>query len=390
MLKRCSTFVNLLAIILVKELCFGTIAIAEDLVAQAGIYDLNGLKRSDSSGSAVDKVQWKESYTLYTNDTGDSDTPEATATKTKKPYEGSTDPYGTQEKRGTGGSDAVPAKKNGGGDLFGASQIKRPGEITATNRPANIQGLTGLLITNSAFSRPADTGSMGVSVIIEGSDRPKFDTIQFPVTVTYGVTNEVELGIKAKIVSIDDKSGNVAKKNSGIGDAEFLLKGRIIEQQENFPAVAVAMGGILPTGKESEGINEVTHWGAKIIVLASSEAPILEDQFLGLYLEAQLVFIDTFTKGSNKTATAEQYGMINGGVLMPFSFDNRFQAIIEYNRLFDKNKNTLMERDFNAITPALRFATANLNVTIGAQVMKKRIDTYENTTRFIGTVNYSF
>ena len=388
MLQQFSKFLNLLAIILVNELCFGTAVHANDLLVQTDIYDAGSPKGSGSYGSAEDKGQQKESSPLYGNNSKNGDTSGTTVTKT--PSGGGTDAYGVQEKRNRDSSDAVPAKKSEGGDLFGASLLRKFNEDLAFNRPTNIQGLTGLLITNSAFSRPADTIAIAASLEMESSDRPKFDVFQIPMTITYGITDEIELGIKAKMVSIDDKSGNVAEKHSGIGDTEILLKSRVVEQQENFPAVAIGFGGILPTGKESESVNEVTHWGVKIIMLASSETPILNGRLLGLYIEGQLIFIDAFTKGSGNTPTAEQYGVFNLGVHTPLAFDNRLQAIIEYNRLTDKNRNTLKEQDYNAFTPALRFVTANLSVTFGAQLMIKSTTGYEDTVRYISTVSYTF
>lgn len=351
----------------------------------------NGKKSVDSPGTEEQQIKQEGRADTY-GGKGVKNGDKHGSEMIKKPSEGGTDAYGIREMRGADSRDAAPIKKNVDGDLFGATQLKKSSAdgITMINHPPNIQGLTGLLVTNSAFSRPADTVSMGASVMMEASKRPEFDITQIPVTITYGLTNEAELGIKVKMVSIDDKSGNVAEKHSGIGDTEILIKGRIIEQQENLPAVAVAVGGILPTGKKSEGINEVTHWGAKIIMLASSEAPILKDQFLGIYLEAQLVFIDAFTKGSGNTPTAEQYGVFNLGVLTPLAFDNRLQAIIEYNRLIDKNRNTLNEQDYNVLTPALRFVTANLSVTFGAQLMNKSTAGHEDTVRYISTVSYTF
>lgn len=63
------------------------------------------------------------------------------------------------------------------------------------------------------------------------------------------------------------------------------MKWRFIDQTETFPALAFAIGGILPTGSEDKNLGEVDHWGARFSALASSEARLLDDSFLGLNKE---------------------------------------------------------------------------------------------------------
>lgn len=303
-----------------------------------------------------------------------------------------TEVYGTSETRGMDSGYFASQKNNAGDSLFGVSQITKTttGDVTVINHPQNIHGLTGLLITNSAFSMPSHTVSIGASFLLESSNRPKFDALQVPLTITYGITDEMELGIKTKSINIDDKSGKVPKKSSGFGDTELLLKGRIIDQRENFPAFAIGVGGILPTGKESEQLNEVTHWGAKFIMVTTSEAPVFDEHLLGLYIEGQMVFIDEFTKYGSHAPTAERYGVINAGVLMPIAFDNRLHAILEYNAILRKNRPTLNERDFGAVTPSVRYVSRNFSATFGIQFLEKKKAKYEDTVRYIGTVSYMF
>lgn len=315
-------------------------------------------------------------------------------TAPKKSQEGVSGIYGTGGSRSTEDKEAAPEKRTDGGELYGSSSQRKVAgeEVSIINRPPSIQGLTGLLITSSAFSEPVNRVSVGVSLTAESSKHPDYDVLQLPMTLTYGVTDAVELGLKAKYVQIDDRRGMLPLHNRGSGDTEVLAKWRFIGQQENFPAVAVGISGILPTGDKDKNLNEVVHWGAKLLVLASSEAPIFGEYLLGLYLEGQAVFIDEFIKSGTKTPGAERYGVINAGILFPFALENRLQAIVEYNQLLYKDSfmPTLLEGNYSALTPEIRFVTKDLSVTVGAQMIHKERAGYGNTVRYVGTVSYSF
>jgi hypothetical protein len=127
------------------------------------------------------------------------------------------------------------------------------------------------------------------------------------------------------------------------------------------------------------------------MALATSETKIFTNSFLGLYLEAQAVFIDGFS-GARATETQDKYGVINAGVLLPVSTNNRFQAMIELSDTIGKRlgKTALAEGNQLAITPALRYVTDTLSFTAGAQLLSKDAKKYEDTTRWIGTFSYQF
>jgi hypothetical protein len=267
-------------------------------------------------------------------------------------------------------------------------------EMVVINRPPNVQGLTGLLVTNSAFTQPSGTFALGISIMTEDSKTPDYRVMQMPLTLTFGISRVIEIGLKGKALATENVLGSGRER--GVGDSEILVKWRFIDQTETFPAVALGIGGMLPTGNEDKGLDEVVHWGAKVLALASSESRILDDSFLGLYLEAQAVFIDELVKGSS-TPGAERYGTINVGMLFPLSSEGSLQAVVEYNQLLYKSNwhpilkgPTLNERNFNAFTPALRFVTERLNISIGAQLINKEQAGYDNTVRYIGTVSYTF
>lgn len=260
--------------------------------------------------------------------------------------------------------------------------------MVVINRPPNIQGQTGLLVTNSAFTQKPGNLAAGISLMAEYSGNPDYSILQLPVTLTYGLTDDIELGIKAKALQTENVNSTTTER--GLGDSEIAVKWRFIDQSETFPAVAVGIVGMLPTGDEDKGLNEVVNWGVKVSALASSEAPLLEDYYLGLYVEAQAVFIDELVKGS-KTPGAERYGYINLGMLFPVALDGHLQAIIEYNQLLYKNNwRVLYERNFNALTPALRYVTDRFSMSVGAQAINKDAKGWDNTIRFIGTLSYTF
>jgi hypothetical protein len=269
-------------------------------------------------------------------------------------------------------------------DLY-SREIRAKEAILVINRPPNIQGLTGLMVTNSAFTRPAGTLAVGGSAMIEDSGKPDYSVIQVPITLTFGITETIEAGFKAKYVNYGKNT------EAGLGDTELAVKWRGQTHSSTFPELAVGMAGILPTASESKGLNDVKNWGVKVIALATSETSIASGSVLGIYLETQAVFIDGFSYGK-KTNTQDRYGVINVGVLLPVSTNNRFQTMIELSDTLGKKRSrtALGEGDQMSITPALRYVTDTLSVTAGAQFLSKEAKGYEDTIRWVGTISYQF
>lgn len=261
--------------------------------------------------------------------------------------------------------------------------------VLVINRPPNIQGLTGLMVMNSAFTRPAGTFAVAGSVMFEDSNKPDYRLIQTPVALTFGITDTIEAGIKTKFIDYD--RATPATSASGLGDTELAVKWRWQTHSATTPELAIGLAGILPTGSDSKGLNDVKNWGVKFMALATSETKIFTNSFLGLYLEAQAVFIDGFS-ADHTTSTQDRYGVINAGVLLPVSANNRFQAIIELSDTIGKARyrTALAEGNQSSITPALRYVTDTLSVTAGAQFLSKDAKKYEDTTRWIGTFSYQF
>ena len=261
-------------------------------------------------------------------------------------------------------------------------------QIVVVNRPPNIHGLTGLMVTNSAYTQGAGHFALGASVLGEDSDTPDASLLQGIGTLTIGLSDTVELGGKAKFLVAN--AGSSATQEEGLGDTEVALKWRFRGQSkgETIPAMAIGIGGIIPTGDSAKGFEEVRENGLKIMLIATSETPILEDSFIGVYFEAQAVFIDQITR--DDPVTQENYGIINAGLLLPLSENNHSQWILEYNAVVDKDIPTLGEGDYTAFATAFRYVTANLNITVGGQYLMKDLPGFENTVRFIGTASVNF
>jgi hypothetical protein len=243
------------------------------------------------------------------------------------------------------------------------------------------------MVMNSAFTQPAGTLAVGGAVMFEDSNKPDYRIIQAPVTLTFGITDMIEAGIKIKYVDYDIMTPKASE--GGFGDSEVAVKWRWKTHSATSPELAIGLAGIIPTGSEPKGLNDVTNWGAKFMVMASSETKIFTNSFLGLYLEAQAVYID---EGNTKTSTQDRYGVINAGVLLPVSTNNRLQIMLELNDTLYKNntKTALAEGDQLGITPALRYVTDSMCFTAGAQLLHKDTKGYEDTIRWIGTVSYRF
>jgi len=269
------------------------------------------------------------------------------------------------------------------GDLYSREQREEE-VVVVINRPPNIQGLTGLMVMNSAFTRPAGTFAVGATAMIENSDKPDYSVVTVPITLTYGISDTIEAGLKMKY--IDYSKGS----ETGPGDTELAVKWRWNTHGKTTPELAIGLAGIIPTASESKGLNEVKNWGAKFMVMATSETKIGVNSFLGIYLEAQAVFLDTLSV-TNKTGQ-DRYGILNAGVLLPISSNNRLQAMIEVNDTTDKklSNTSLREGDQLGITPALRYVTDTLSITAGTQFLKKDTAGYKDTVRWIGTISYQF
>ncbi len=260
-------------------------------------------------------------------------------------------------------------------------------ELVVINRAVNVFGLTGLLFTNSAYTQPAGRVAIGLSAVGENSDTPNFSVVQGGASLTIGITDRLEVGVRGTMVGTN--LGSSSTTETGTGDSDVFVKWRFKSQGDTLPALAVGFGWTFPTGDEKKGFTEIKYEGIKMMVLATSEKKILDDSFIGVYLEGQVVLNDQFHEDT-KTPFKDQYGVVNAGLLFPISDDNELQFMFEYNRVFKKDVVTLFEQDYSALTPGLRFVTERFSLSLGLQLMNKNQEGVKDDYRVAGTMNYSF
>jgi len=255
------------------------------------------------------------------------------------------------------------------------------------NRPANVQGLTGLIITNSAYTQPKGRIVAGLATIAENSKEPDFSIIQGIATITAGVTDRIELGLRAQRVATN--LGSPATREVDSGDTDILFKWRISSQREMMPAIALGLGCTLPTGNASKGFQSAEHASARLMVIGTSEQEMPGDYFIGIYFEGQIVYSD-LDPGAEPKPYAEKYGVFNAGLLFPLTDDRSLQAIFEYNAVVKKDIPSVYEQDHKSLMPGLRYVTDRLNVSLGVQFMNREDPAFKNDLRYIGTLSYAF
>ena len=80
-------------------------------------------------------------------------------------------------------------------------------------------------------------------------------------TLTMGITDNLEFGAKGKFIATD--LGSSLTREQGFGDTEVALKWRIRNQSEEgtIPAIALGIGGIIPTGDSAKGFERSENKG---------------------------------------------------------------------------------------------------------------------------------
>lgn len=255
------------------------------------------------------------------------------------------------------------------------------------NRPANVQGLTGLIITNSAYTQRKGRIVVGLASIAENSKEPNFSIMQGIATVTAGITDRIEVGLKAQMVGTN--LGSSLTRETGAGDTDLLFKWRITTQGETLPSIAIGLAYTLPTGDYEKGFQSVGNKSGRIMVIGTTEQEMPEDYFIGIYFEGQIVQAD-LPKKDNSPLKPEQYGVINAGLLFPLTEDGNLQAILEYNSVVKKDFPSVYEQDHTAFMPGLRYVTENFNISLGVQFMSREDPSVKDDLRYIGTLSYAF
>ncbi len=257
-------------------------------------------------------------------------------------------------------------------------------DLEMINRPVNTAGLTGLLFTTTPFTLPPRSIEVGVGVLTEKSATPDYTITQFPVaTITMGIAQNMELGLKGSYYEVTDIGGNKAR---GAGDTELSYKWNFWPQKEYsaVPGVALIVTGIAPTGNEDIIQNEITHWGARFGFAIGSEI-VFGSYVVGIYGDAQMMIRD-ISDDQNR----DSYAIANAGLLFPISKYRNLQMLIEYNAQNGKNKGTVEDGDYSAITSGLRLVSERFNLSIGTQFVHKKLTGYENSSRLIGMMSLKF
>lgn len=255
------------------------------------------------------------------------------------------------------------------------------------NRPVNLQGLTGLIMTNSAYTQPKGSITIGVASIAEDSDDPNFSIIRGITTITAGLTDSLEASLRANAFAIN--LGSSKTREEGFGDIDLMLKWRLTEQTDLLPAIALGFSYTAPTGDEQKGFRGVEDQSLRLMVIGTSESEIPENIVLGMYFEGQLVYNDRLP-WEDADYQSDKFGVVNAGLLVPITKSRELQAILEYNTVVKKNFPSVYEEDHQAVMPALRFVTENLNISMGVQLYRRTDGDSSKTNRYLGTLNYRF
>lgn len=253
-------------------------------------------------------------------------------------------------------------------------------ELDLINRPVNTSGLTGLLITTSPFTLPARTFEIGAMMLSESSLLPKYTSNCYPLTISYGLSENKELSLKSQYVSLNPESDI---RSRGMGDTELAFKWNVLPQPEyrNRPGIALIATGIFPTGDREAGTNGVSHWGLRAGLAVGSEV-VWGDLIIGLYADGQAAMQDLSDESLKDT-----YTLLNAGVLVPISKYRNLQAIIELNNRMGKDVVNIDGGDYSAMTYGLRLVSEQFNFTFGTQFIRKSEEGYNNSNRVLGIVS---
>ncbi len=269
-------------------------------------------------------------------------------------------------------------------------------ENLIVNRPVNIQGLTGLLFTNSAYTQPAGSVTLGISGLGERNSDLNYSLAQGTASLTVGITSRIEAGVRGKMFGL--KTGGftdeVTERTKGMGDTDVLLKWRVSSQGAVVPALALGVGWTFPNGNDEKGLSEVKRESVKLMLMATGENRVLTNSFfVGIYLEAQAIYNDEL-HDNRENLNKDRYGAANAGILFPLTHENNLQFLFEYTAVFNRDLVFLNDGNYTGLVPGLRFVTDDFNFTLGFQRIKREDASdpsgHRRSSRFAGTIGYRF
>ena len=253
-------------------------------------------------------------------------------------------------------------------------------ELELINRPVNISGLTGLLITTSPLTIPPRTFEIGAAVLSENSLIPKYTSTSYPLTISLGLASNKELALKTQYVYRNEDPGI---KSRGMDDTELSFKWNVLPQPENRyrPGLAMIATGIFPTGDREAGTNSVNHWGCRAGLALGSEIA-WEDHIIALYADGQVALQDVSDK-----SLRDSYMLLNAGFLVPISKYRNLQMLVEFNRRSGKDLVNIDDGDYSAVTYGLRLVNERFHLSFGTQFIHKTAEGYNNSSRILGMLS---
>lgn len=256
----------------------------------------------------------------------------------------------------------------------------RAEELEIVNRPVNISGMTGLIMTTSPFTLPPRSLEIGIMTLSESSLTPNYTSTEYPLTVSLGLSHNSEIALKSAFHYIKETPDKISR---GLGDTELSYKWNLRPQTElsSIPGIALIATGIFPTGDRDAGMNSVTHWGARMGISLGSEL-IWEDHIIGIFADGQFAVQDL-----SDEELRDSYTLINTGILFPISKYRNLQLMLEYSRRKGKDVITVDGVDFSAVTFGLRLVNERFNLTFGTQFIHKFQEGYADSTRVIGMMS---
>jgi len=257
-------------------------------------------------------------------------------------------------------------------------------ELELINRPVNMSGLTGLVFTTAPFTLPTRSIEIAIATLSENSTVPDFSVSKLPVlSITAGIAQNMELALNSSAFRTTMNQGETKK---GTGDTELSYKWNFLPQTESslYPAVALFVTGIAPTGDRNLNLGVVAHWGAKFGLSVGREIT-WGDHVLVACVDGQMVVHDSTDERFRDT-----YGILNIGLLYPISKYRNLQVIVEYNLVNGIDKISDVGGDYTALTFGLRLVSERFNLTIGSQFLRKRVEGFENASRVIGMASIKF
>lgn len=259
-------------------------------------------------------------------------------------------------------------------------------ELDIINRPVNVSGLTGLLFTTSPYTLPKGSVELGISILNETSDLPKFTITEFPFSVTVGLPKNSELALKTSYFNVKQPSAvpGTSSYQRKTGNLELSYKFNFLPQPEDSirPALAVIMTGIMPTDNyHDKVIDGVNHWGVRFGLSTGTEIN-WQDYLLGLYADVQAQAQDVTQKDIR-----DFYGIFNAGVLFPISKYRNLQMFVEYTFVFERDRVTLDGGDYNGLTFGVRLVNERFNLSIGSQFRYKQAEGYDNSSRLVALLS---